>query len=55
MPRDAGHRQGGADTAAGGGVMSAECWDGLMKWHEVILTFEINSKVNCLVSTNVVD
>lgn len=35
--------------------MSAECWDGLIKLHEVILTFEINSKVNCLVTTNVVD
>lgn len=35
--------------------MSVECWDGLITWHKVILTFEINSEVNYFVSTNAVD
>lgn len=47
--------RGSPDTAAGDGVMSVECWDGLITWHKVILTFETNSKVNYFVSTNVVD
>lgn len=28
--------------------MSAKCWDGLIKWHKVTLTFEINgTKLSC--------
>lgn len=53
MPRDAGHRRGESRHSCWrwGNVMSVECWDGLITWHKVILTFEINSQINYFASS----